>query len=344
MIDNHALYIRADASERLGTGHVMRCLSLAQGWMTHGDVTFVMALSDRAIRDRVTSTGAAIMEIEAEIGSEEDARLTALACEGQLLVIDGYNFGPRYQSIVKESGACVLMVDDLAKDGPYSVDLLLNYNFYGRPELYPSIRDTHTLLLGPRYFLLRREFLTWKDVAKDIRPSVARVLVTLGGSDPQNFTPTVLSALDDLSMEVGEIKVVMGPSNSHLEDICAQAERSPHHVDVLTNVRDMPSVMAWADLAISGAGTTSLELAYMGVPTIIVEVASNQKPNAQAISSLRLMKRAGWHDRVTVSQLATEVQALNSNIVERRRMSAACREAVDGLGAERALQALINTR
>ena len=195
-------------------------------------------------------------------------------------MLDGYHFDPAYQKAIREAGYRLLVVDDTAHLPAYHADVLLNQNIYA-PQLTYSY-DPHTvLLLGPMYALLRPEFLVWKEWERHIPDTARHILVTLGGGDSDNVTLKVIQALHDIRLPDLEIRVIVGPANPHRDSLVAAIEHGPHSVELLFDVTDMPGLMAWADIAVSAAGSTCWELLFMGLPSLVGVLADNQVPIAE---------------------------------------------------------------
>lgn len=214
------LVIRADASPRIGTGHVMRCLALAQDWLADGGrVLCVCASLPEALERLLRIEGCDVTRIECEPGSADDATETLVALHrwiadsngtsnlrrptpelggptaGFWLVADGYHFGSDYQRETKEKGWRLLIMDDYGHASHYHADFVLNQNLHARAGLYARREPGTQLLLGPKFALLRRQFKPWRDWRREV-PTVARkVLVTLGGADPDSVTGDVADAL-----------------------------------------------------------------------------------------------------------------------------------------------------
>ncbi|MGH9495154.1 MAG: PseG/SpsG family protein, partial [Candidatus Sulfotelmatobacter sp.] len=193
------LLVRADASVAIGTGHVMRCLALAQAWQdAGGQAVFASAKITDALRKRLAAESCDVAAISSPGGSFEDAAQTvALARENKCdwVVVDGYAFGPQYQQVLKAAGLKTLFVDDHGHAPPYSADVVLNQNLTATRELYSDREGQTRLLLGTRYCLLRREFADWREWQREISPVCRRLLVVMGGSDPENVTARVLEVL-----------------------------------------------------------------------------------------------------------------------------------------------------
>jgi len=338
-----SLVIRADASATMGTGHLMRCLALAQAWQACGGiVTFVSDLPC-ALHQRLVAEGMSVLPMTALRGSQEDAReLVAVAekLETPYAVVDGYHFGAGYQRWLKDAELRVLFLDDYGHASDYCADWVLNQNITANESLYVNRAPDTRLLLGTRYALLRREFRSWRDWQRTT-PDVARkLIVTLGGSDPNNGTLKVLQALRELHIDDLEVTAVVGGANPHLSELQAEADHSPHSVRLMHNVTDMPSIMAWADIAVSGGGSTVWELAYMGLPTVVIVLAQNQAQTAAGLSEARLMLSAGWHEAVSPSHLATILHELACDASKRALLSRRSREQIDSRGACRIVGAM----
>lgn len=332
--------IRADAGLTIGTGHVMRCLALAQAWQdAGGEATFVAAsgLPDR-LRSRLEREKMDVVILRAEPGGLSDARETAeLASKrgAAWIAVDGYHFDSTYQQRLRHPGHRVLWIDDEAHAAPYSADLVLNQNPYASESMYAA-RDNRTgLLLGLRYALLRREF-RHAAASPAGRPG-RRVLVTLGGADAHNVTMKAVDALDGLEVEV---VVVAGSGNPHVP---ALRERiaSENRIRLVENAFEMAALMAWADVAIAGAGTTCWELAHAGLPAVVVVVADNQRRAAELLARDGVVVSAGWHAELTAAHLQDAMRSLLDDPDRRSAMAAHGRSMVDGRGSERTVRRML---
>lgn len=339
------LLIRADANLNKGTGHVMRCLALAQTWCDWaGRVTFVMSAPPPALVKRIQDGRISIVELEKEPGSRDDADFVSdLGARrgAKAIVVDGYHFSYDYQKTIKESGSVLLVIDDYGHAGQYVADLVLNQNISATADFYAD-RDRHTnLLLETRYALLRREFRSWHGWTRLVPERASRILVTLGGSDPENLTVKVLEALEAVQVDGLEIKVAVGSANPHYHELQAAAARSSFPVDLEGNGLDMPQLMAWADVAVAAGGSTLWELAFMGLPSVVIISADNQRANVQRLQELGAAINLGWHGSLTQGEMAGVISDLVEDAGQRDKLSQAGRKLVDGMGADRASLALI---
>jgi len=338
------LLIRADANAVIGTGHVMRCLALAQSWRDDGGhAVFATVAPDASVRERLLKEAVEIIEIGEPAGTEADvARTSSIAREHDAawVVVDGYQFGADYQRALKSAGLKVLFLDDYGHAAHYCADAVLNQNISSDESVYHSREPYTRLLLGTKYCLLRREFNEWRKWKRQIPSSGHRVLVTMGGSDPENFTPRAIEALNLIDDDKLEASVLVGGSNVRFESLERVAAQAGRNISLHRDVSNMADQMAWADVAISAAGTTCWELCLLGLPAIVVDLAENQKPVAQELNRRGCAIHMGGATDVSAEKLATEVKRLLRSRKDREAMSSRCRQMVDGRGANRVVAAL----
>jgi UDP-2,4-diacetamido-2,4,6-trideoxy-beta-L-altropyranose hydrolase len=338
------LLIRADAGTQIGIGHVMRCLALAQAWQdTGGRVVFLMATESPPLEARLRSEGMEVVHLPVQPGSTDDAIQTANHARqvgANWVVVDGYHFGAGYQRVIKDHGLHLLFIDDIGHAEHYYADRVLNQNIHAHEGLYKSKEPYTRLLLGTRYVLLRREFLKWRGWKREI-PEVARkVLVTMGGSDPDNVTLKVIQALQQVDMDGLEAIVVVGGSNPNHEELQAAVQDSRFPIRLESNVTDMPELMAWADVAVSAGGSTCWEIAFMGLPSLVLVLSENQQGIATGLDEAGVVLNVGWYTKASIAQVTKTLVVLLEDRGLRRRMGLQGRELVDGLGSERAVKFL----
>lgn len=338
-----ALLIRADANSQIGTGHVMRCLALSQAWIaTGGTVAFLGHCQAGGLRERIESIGADFIRLDRPHPDLVDLRVTLATLDqmstrlGQRpwLVLDGYHFAPDFQQGVRSAGYRLLVVDDTAHLASYHADLLLNQNLNAEHLLYQSDDDT-LRLLGSRYVMLRAEFLAWRGWKRPIAKTARRILVTLGGADPDNVTLKVIQALTLLDIAGLEATVVVGSANPHFDGLQSLTCDWPFPVRLVRNAGNMPELMAWADVAVSGGGSTCWELAFMGLPTLAITVADNQRGVVRELKAAGVAVDLGWFQDVTAEQIASELSAICKDTARREEFSCKGPRIVDGHGPER---------
>ena len=343
------LLIRADSTTRMGSGHVMRCLALAQGWKElGGDATFLSCCEGSALEKRVSASGfhfiplerahPAPTDLESTLSLLEGTRLESTECNW--LAIDGYHFDLEYQQAVRRAGYRLLVVDDTACWPEYEADVLLNQNINAVDLSYVTNAGAE-LLLGPRYSLLRQEFRTWAEWQRTVPQLGRKVLVTMGGGDPDNVTLRVLEALNRVDVPQLEAKVVVGPANPHHEILSQAVASSQIDIELLDNVTDMPGLMAWDDVAVSAAGSTCWELAFMGLPSILMVLADNQVENTAKLVEAGVAESLGWASAASSKNISDAITGLLKDPKGRETFSELGRRLVDGRGCERVTTRLL---
>jgi UDP-2,4-diacetamido-2,4,6-trideoxy-beta-L-altropyranose hydrolase len=319
----------------------MRCLALAQAAQDAGkSVVFALAQPTPAIEARLRQEQFEVLSLSVEPGSQEDMAqtiATARRFNAGWVVVDGYHFGAAYQTGIKAAGLSLLFLDDFGHAETYAADIVVNQNTYASEALYVGRKPTTRLLLGTQYALLRREFRTLAHRERHIPDSGRNILVTLGGSDPENVTHTVIQALKDARDLDCEVIVVAGSSNPNYTQLQAAADEAPHKFQVKRNVMDMPGLMGWADMAIAAGGTTVWELAFMGLPALLIALSDNQRQSVESLDTLGAAVSLGWHATLSGSEIAAAASHLLATPSIRASMSERGQSLVDGLGASRVL-------
>lgn len=336
-----ALLLRADASAAIGSGHVMRCLALAQEWRRGGGrAVFLQTTTTPALTRRLEAAGCEVELCAAAPGGAEDAAATiraAHACGAAWVVGDGYHFDSAWQRPIRGAGLRLLLLDDYGHAGHYHADFVLNQNVSADPTLYTR-RDAETrLLLGPQFALLRQEFVA--AVLQDRTVWLpGRVLVTLGGSDSANVTRLVIEALaafDDL-----EAVVVIGAGNPHRVALQSMVNALAKNIRLEVNPPNMAALMRWADLAITAGGSTVWEIARLGLPALTIVTAKNQAAIARALHAHGSVVNLGEPSDLSAHTIAGVLRGLRHDPVRLENMSRLGRQLVDGRGAERVVAAL----
>jgi len=333
-----------DASPEIGTGHVMRCLALAQAWQaSQGPVLFALAAVPPALEARLRAEEVEVAPVPASPGSAEDAQATAeLALQrgARWTVVDGQHFGSWYQQQIKEAGLLALAIDDDGHAQRYVADIVLNQNLHAHEAMYPHRAPSTRLLLGSTYVLLRREFWPWRGWTRQHPPVARRVLVTLGGADPDNMTLMVIQALSQLKGADLDLTAVVGGGNPNYERLRSAAAQAQPPVRLLCNVANMPELMAQAEVAVSSGGTTVWEMALMGLPAVVGIIAPVEELLASGLRQHGLYWHAGWLREMAPARLAEMLALLIRDQEARQAMSRLGQRLIDGLGASRVVQAM----
>lgn len=344
---------RADGGETIGLGHIMRCLAVAEALMEREIPCLfaATALPDAAER-RLAASGAGVLRLNGLAGGDEDRAATvALAARAGAVVLDGYGFDAGYRAAVAAAGRPVLAFDDGAFTGPHppgplSAALVVNASPGATPADYAVSAPGARLLLGPAHAPVRREVR--QAAARPLPPLDGRrsILLTFGGSDPLALTAPCIRLLAPCLPPDAKLVVVVGGGSPWLEACRAAAAPFAERVAVHYDTPAMGDLMAGAGLAVSAAGGTVAELAALAVPALLAVVADNQAPAAAVVGAAgmpawcRVVDVRGGGDEAA-ARITAAALTLWNDPTQRLAMSAAARGRVDGQGAGRIAQALL---
>jgi spore coat polysaccharide biosynthesis predicted glycosyltransferase SpsG/RimJ/RimL family protein N-acetyltransferase len=233
-------------------------------------------------------------------------------------------------------------MDDNGEVDHHVAHVVLNQNLHARESLYRSRSPRTRLLLGPRYALLRREFWGQGGSERDIPPIAGKLLVTLGGADPDAVNLKVVAALDDLRVARLEAAIVTGVAGPHGAALFEAAAACRTPTRLYSNVTDMSALMSWADLAVAAGGSTTWERALLGLPSIILVLADNQRELAQSAQDAGIGWNLGWHEQLTPAIIRDAIGRLVHSATDRAAMARQSRSLVDGQGAKRVAQVMSN--
>jgi UDP-2,4-diacetamido-2,4,6-trideoxy-beta-L-altropyranose hydrolase len=323
--ESGGVLFRVDGSERIGAGHLVRCLAIANELMERGiGATFLVADTTRPFRAWIRDAGHELLD-------QQDEK--SLYARGfRWVVVDHYGLEAGWIEANRDIAAHWLAIDDLA-DRPLLVDILVNPNPWAAGQDYADLARPGTrLLLGLGYAPIRREL-----VAARGRPRafgrVERVLVALGGGSSSGAARTAIVATRQALPDV-RIDVVSGPGGEVAPD---RGDAIDPGISVRTAVSgaELATLMATADLAIGAGGTSSWERCLFGLPAIVVQLADNQAPVAAALAQAGAAVDLGRAEAVSVDRMAEVVCELAGDPEARKRMSDQARQLVDGRGAVR---------
>ena len=337
------LFIRADASEKIGIGHLMRCLALGQAWKdAGGKVIFITVCQTEGLLQHLKAENFEIILIPDKHPNPSDWRSTKNIINNYAntwVVLDGYHFDTSYQKRIKDLEHRLLVVDDMAHLKHYYADIMLNQNLYAH-ELNYCCEPYTKLFLGTKYVLLRREFLKWQGWKRKISKIASKLLISMGGTDPENVTYKVIQALQKVEIKGLEAKVAVGGSNPHHEKLQLAIRNSRFPISLEENVTKMDELMAWADMAISAGGSTCWELAFMALPNLILIWTDNQQSIAARLETAGAALNLGWHENVSFTDIAQAVKKLLSSVELRAKMAQSGRAMVNGKGVSRVMTTL----
>lgn len=328
--------IRADASLKIGHGHVMRCLALVAALQHYRAELHFIACDDlpEALIQRATRYGCKVHTLSADLNEIDDAQACAkiVAALGEVdwVVLDHYGLGLAWEQHVAQFCRHVLVLDDLER--VHHCDLLLDQN-YGTKE-YAALKAGCSRLFGPRFALLREEFNQQRMQGMHGRQTIRRILVSFGGSDPDNQTAKALQALCHPLLQTLHVDVVIASTHPQRGEI-ENAVRARGNAEVFLDCDAMALRYQSADLALGAAGVSALERCSLGLPSILLVLADNQRELAQALAEDGYALSLGEARAVDSDQIAHAILGLQACPSLLATISKKCFALCDAKGAQR---------
>lgn len=344
---------RTDASLTIGSGHVMRCLTLASALHEQGHgCLFICRDYPGHLAQLIRSRGFGLKLLQHPktddsnwLGYDwiQDADETSLAIaswQPDWIVVDHYDLDWQWEGVIGDKCTQLMVIDDLA-DRKHQTDLLLDQNLGRKASDYQHLISASTqLLIGPEYALLRPEFYYWRgySLKKRKSPRLKRVLITFGGVDVDNATGQVLEQLKNSRLpESVRIDVILSQQAPALQEIKQQVENHPWQITVHENVNNMAELMSHSDLCIGAAGSTCWERACLGLPTLMTSIADNQEHTVATLSELQLCWPFSLHKHDLPEKLNSILENPGTLLSQQsQRLLQTC----DGLGTQRVLEYL----
>ena len=343
---------RTDASLQIGTGHVMRCLTLADQLRSEGaKVAFICrdlpdgmfellhARGYRSAKLPLVEAGKYLQTLDAEESIKASKLLFPKGMDW--LVVDHYELDATWEHMLRPHARKCMVIDDLA-NRQHDCDLLLDQNYSNaREQCYAGlVPSTCNLLVGPRYALLRPEYAAYRKSQGLRNEECQTVLVFFGGSDQQNMTGFTLNVLTYPELRSLDVDVVIGANNPHRLTLEMQASERPR-----TRIHGprphLADLMAQSDLSIGAGGATTWERMCLGLPSIVISVADNQRSVSEGLAEAGLIEYIGDASEVRDIELAAAIKQLIENRNQRFAFAAQTQLLVDGLGTLRIADVLV---
>ena len=347
------ILIRADASLTIGTGHVVRCLTLAEKLRDRGaDVAFVCRLLDGHLSDDIAVRGFPVYRLPGVLdgasartsaGLAKDAELTQNALGEQRfdwIIVDHYGLDQEWEIAIRPWCDRLLVIDDLA-DRRHDCDVLLDQNLVaGLDTRYADLLPAHcNTLVGPAYALLSRQYGELRERAAPREGLAKHLVVSFGGFDLHGLTEMAVQALVDLNMPEVEADIVLAsssPQHARIHTLVATRPQLRLH----DRVSSLAPLFLAADAALGAGGSTHWERLALGLPSLVVTVADNQRPIAVELDRQGLIRWLGDAAQMSPAILKEHLQRLLSEEID-ARWSEKCLNVVDGRGADRVAAMLV---
>lgn len=344
---------RVDASKDIGSGHVIRCLTLAEELRNRAmDCVFICRNHTGNLAEKIAQHGFQIGLLPNQENSTQADNLDVehaswLACGWQIdadqtkeylqtirpdwLVVDHYALDEKWERYLASSYRWLMVIDDIA-DRRHKSDLLLDQNLFdNRQARYQGkLPEKCIQLLGPQYALLQSDYVELRAQAKPRKLPLNRLLIFFGGSDSHNITGLTLSALEKINIPFVCVDVVISRLSAHYKQVKKQAMRSSK-IQLHSDLPSLAQLMMKADLAIGAGGATNWERLCLGLPSLVITLADNQKPISRDLHQMGLIEWIGDVESIRIDQISAAIERVLF-FCEINKWSERCMEACSGQG------------
>ena len=350
------IVFRVDSSTQIGTGHAMRCLTLAKELKKNFNVQFICRDREGCLIGKIQSEGFKTYVLPKvdeksffsnlgwlgtteEIDASESARILK-KIKPDWLIIDHYGIGKNWHKSLSQFAKKILVIDDLA-NRQYQCDILLDQNFYNDSNKRYNNLVSHNcmLLLGPKYALLREEFKNRS--FQSFKSDINQIMIYFGGSDLRNNTLKALQGIQLSQIQDVKVNVITNPGSPYLNKIKKFSSKY-NNIICFDFVDNMAEMMENSDLYIGSAGTTTWERCCMGLPSIVIGVAENQMEPMEAMKKAEMTFFLGSDKSVTNSQISDLLNTIFNDTSVLKKMRKKNLKLVDGLGASRCVSAMLS--
>lgn len=356
------IVFRVDASVAIGTGHVMRCLALAETLASNGaEVSFISRNHQGNLNSYIIAKNFKTFELPISLhqqsfdeinhysnwlGSawQHDADETTAILKqisADYIIVDHYALDSRWEKMIQKYCKNIVVIDDLA-NRDHDCHILIDQTIGRVKKDYTNlVPESCSLLLGVDYALLRREFAIWRDYSLSRRhsPALKNILVSLGGVDKNNITVEIMEALDKLNLPIDMLTIVMGKHAPHTSAVANLSKKMSFKTTILIGVENMAELMAKSDLVIGAAGSSSWERSCLGVPSIALVIADNQQNLGEQLSINNMAMVLSPPINHNMGKIFAELN--NDKLKE---LSSYPSKIVDGRGCERVVNKLFELR
>lgn len=311
------IVIRAEGGSKIGMGHIMRTLVLAKSLSLNNDVCYLCkdSIDNEYGTLKIKDQGFKVIKFKQDI-------LKVLShLKPDVLITDSYDVDEKYFEQTKKLAKYTAYIDDINLFD-YDVDLIINQNVYAEDFYYPQKYK----LLGLKYLMMREEFRSLQE--KHINKQVKNIMITMGGSDPVQFTKVLVNWVKNSNFK---FHVVIGPSFREKDYF---KNLSYNNIKFYFNA-NMVNVMRECDLAISAAGSGLYELLACGVPTLDIIIADNQVSSCKKLNDMNMVGSLGWYNNLCEDKFSRELVYLCDNYKLRRERSLRGQTIIDGCGHKR---------
>ena len=344
------ILFKIESNKEIGTGHLMRCLTLANALRDSGNsVYFLLNDTDRSSINLIKKMRFNIIFLKNQkrnnISILEDAFLTKKNIEknnleSSYLVIDNYKIDKKWEVILRKTVKKIILIDDMA-NREHDCDVLIDQNYFikNMANRYSKLVPKKCkLFLGPKFAIIRPEFLVLKKKVK-IRNSLKKILISFGGTDPTNETMKILKIIKKSKFNNIKFIIISGRLNAHkteIKNICKKFK----NIVFYSHTKKIADIMLDVDLSFGGGGTTTWERCFVELPTIATILTKNQKAIVESMTKIGCMMNLGSAKKLTKNDYENALDSINSKKLT--KMSQACEKFIDGKGVYRLSKIISN--
>lgn len=344
------VFIRTDASVALGTGHVMRCLTLADKLKKHGaEISFICRTLPGDLNDYIKNSGYDVYRLQIDEGmndhiqdAKESSEVIVENSNEKIdwVIVDHYGLDEKWESVIRPHTRNIMVIDDLA-NRKHDCDILLDQNLvFNFKNRYQNLVPKKAIqLLGPSYALLRPDFFKARKRLTRDRNNIERLLISFGGTDPKNQTKKAINVIQQMNKKI-IVDVVIGENNPYKMELKSLCDGMPN-TTLYHQTNEMAKLIMEADLAITAGGSTTWERFCLGLPAIIISVSDNQIPIAQESHRLGIDYYLGPSNNVTEDNIKQGILRMINYNKSYKKAQKLAMNLVDGQGTERVLNIML---
>ena len=340
------IFIRVDSSTKVGYGHFIRCMALADTLQKNFEINFISRSLEGSLISNIEKKGFSIFRFHSnseKINEKNDAQKTISFLnkhgnQKSILIIDNYELSKKWETYVKPFVYKLIVIDDLPNRS-HNCDLLIDQNLHTRVNgLYKGLIPSNCIkLIGPKFSMIRKEFRIIRKLVKPRRFPIKKILVSFGGSDTENQTLVVLNSIVKINMKIN-VDVVVGEANrckKIIKNFCKKNKNFTYH-EQIDNIADL---MLSSDLSIGSSGSTTWERCILGLPAIVSISSNDQRDIANSLSQKKCIINLGDVKKLKESSYINVITNLKKN--DLRNMSKNSMSLVDGNGTQRILKHIL---
>ena len=340
------IFIRVDSSTKIGYGHFMRCMALADTLQKNFEINFITRSLEGSLISDIQKKGFGIFQFYSnseKINEKNDAQKTISLIKKHsgpknILIVDNYQLSKKWETDVKPFVHKLIVIDDLSNRS-HNCDLLIDQNLHTKVNgLYKGLIPSNCIkLIGPKFSMIRKKFRMLKKSVKPRTFPIKKILVSFGGSDIENQTPVALNSIKKMNGKIN-VDVVVGKANKCKKTLKIFCNKNKHftYYEQIDNIADL---MLSSDLSIGSSGSTTWERCSLGLPAIVSISSNDQRDTANSLSKKKCVINLGDVKKVKESSYINAITNLKKN--DLRNMSKNSMSLVDGNGTQRILKHIL---